>query len=964
MDSNNLKSHYNEYYYNNCCGAPYVRGGAIWNFFSTIADQIVTKIAPKTVLDVGCAKGFLVEFLRKRGIAAWGLDISDYAISEIASEIRPYCHVGSVTDSLEKNYDLIVCQEVLEHVSKEDAQQAIRNICAHTSDILFSSSPLDLTEPTHINIQPPEMWGRLFAEQGFFRDCNFDSSFITSWAVRFRKKNFGSILELAESYEKELWRIKCESLRKAEQIVNFNHAVTERDGRIADLHHAVTERESKFIALQNELRGIYSSKKWKLIIKVATPVFRVKQWWFANEFPRKFLERILIFFRGETEAGKKLAKGSLLFSVDNPGAGLLKITQGSYVVSGWAVNLETHSAANIKIVVDGKVHNPPCQQRDDVRRVFASRCELPPSTGFFLELKLPVGVHWMRIEVESIDGSWVPIRQMFLFRKPRICALLDKIFSRQSYQSWVRIERKRFKKEIPDIAQHIVVMIHKPIFTIIIDSRQGNTGLSDTMESIHEQLYPHSEVRILADVRSKCTPSLPANVKILEDMLFSGIKGDFIIFMQSGQRFSINALYEFANAINKYPDIDLVYGDEDSWGTKGNRHNPFCKPDWSPDYLETFNYIGFAACFRTAVAQNCFKIAHPYDFILRFTERTTRVLHVSKILGHNSERHDLQTESANLVSLDIEALSGRLIRTSRRGSICEDKLHKGCYNIQLNLKRSPLVSIIIPTAGKVIHEGEKRIDLIENVIRQIRDRSTYKNIEIVVVDNGDLSSAQIQLLGETACQRITYSNPVFNVPKKLNLGASIARGEMLLLLNDDIEILTPSWIERMLEQFEKPHVGVVGAKLLYPDGTIQHAGVVFNFGNADHARRGFPGNDAGYFFSTCGVRNYSAVTGACMLTPANLFREVGGYSEELAVSFNDVDYCLKVQEKGFWVVYSPSTELTHMESQSRVASLDMGELAWYHHRWATRLVSDPFYNELFLKVAPPTFVPCVNQRQL
>jgi GT2 family glycosyltransferase len=291
-------------------------------------------------------------------------------------------------------------------------------------------------------------------------------------------------------------------------------------------------------------------------------------------------------------------------------------------------------------------------------------------------------------------------------------------------------------------------------------------------------------------------------------------------------------------------------------------------------------------------------------------------------------------------------------------------LHKGCYVVQIDLKHTPLVSVVIPTAGKTVTVGERQIDLIENVIGQIRDISTYKNIEIIVVDNGDLSPAQVRMLAEAECKRITYSDPVFNVAKKLNLGASIAKGELLLLLNDDIEILTSSWIERLLEHFEKPHVGVVGAKLLYPNEQTQHVGVVQPFGNPDHVRRYAPRNDAGYYFSTCGVRNYSAVTGAVMMTPASIYREVGGYSDELAVSFNDVDFCMKVRRKGLSVVYTPNAELVHMESLSRVASLDTKELAWFHERWAAELVSDPFYNELFLAVEPPTFVPCVGKRML
>jgi GT2 family glycosyltransferase len=505
-------------------------------------------------------------------------------------------------------------------------------------------------------------------------------------------------------------------------------------------------------------------------------------------------------------------------------------------------------------------------------------------------------------------------------------------------------------------------MVQKPTFTVVVDGRHGGSGLEVTIESIRKQLYPFWDVRVLLDAAAA---SLPDDVKTLEDTSLSDIPGDFIVFLQGGQRLASNALYEFAAAIDRRPDIDLIYGDEDSVGASGRRRDPFHKPGWSPDYLETFNYIGFPACFRALVARGCFDDGHVYDFVLRFTERTMRALHVPKILGHGVENPGVEEATvAGAVALDIKALSGRLSRTGRRGSVYEHELHKGCYGARLELKRSPLVSVVIPTAGRTVRVGERGIDLIENVIGQIRDRSTYKNTEIVVVDNGDLSPGQLRVLAEAGCRRITYSDPIFNISKKLNLGVSIANGELVLLLNDDIEILTPAWIERLLEHFEKPHVGVVGAKLLYPSGEIQHVGVVHNFGNPDHVRRRFSRSEAGYFFSTCGVRNYSAVTGACMMTPARIYREVGGYSDEVAVNFGDVDFCMKVRRKGLSVVYTPSAELIHMESVSRGASFDMRELAWYHQRWAAELVSDPFYNEGFLTVEPPTFVPCVNQRVL
>jgi GT2 family glycosyltransferase len=683
---------------------------------------------------------------------------------------------------------------------------------------------------------------------------------------------------------------------------------------------------------------------------------RNSHFWEAVSSP-SFSERYKAFQKGETEVSKKLAQGYLRFHLDTPDIGLVNIVKDSCVVSGWAVDLERHLAVKVRIVVGQTTHGTTSRQREDVQREFTHLCELPLSTGFTCALKLPLGVHRMRIEVEGIDGSWIPVRSTVLIRVPgrtRVQSRKPKL----SYKEWASLDLQQLNMDIPNINHEIVEMVLKPTFTVIVDTRQGQSGLQDTIQSIRTQLYPCRELRVISDAAS---PQLPDDVTLLKDMSLAGIRGKFVIFLQSGQLLARNALFEFSLAINRQPDVDLIYGDHDSITAGEGRSDPFHKPGWSPDYLETFNYIGFTACFRTSVARGRFDNTHLYDLALRFTERTTRILHIAKILGHNSKSYWFaNTESAKTVAHNIAALSDRLARTGRRGFVSENELHKGCYDIRIELERTPLVSIVIPTAGKTVTVEDRRIDLIVNVIRQIRNISTYKNVEIIVVDNGDLSPAQLSFLSDAQCKLITYTNPVFNIAKKLNLGASLANGEFLLLMNDDIEILTPTWIERLLEHFEKPHVGVVGAKLVYPNKEIQHAGVVQPFGNPDHVRRSFARDDPGYFYSTCGVRNFSAITGAVMMSKTSIYREVGGYTDELAVCFNDVDFCMKVGRKGLSVVYTPRAELIHMESLSRIVELDMEELAWFHKRWSTELVSDQFYNDRFLTVEPPTFIPCVN----
>ena len=272
------------------------------------------------------------------------------------------------------------------------------------------------------------------------------------------------------------------------------------------------------------------------------------------------------------------------------------------------------------------------------------------------------------------------------------------------------------------------------------------------------------------------------------------------------------------------------------------------------------------------------------------------------------------------------------------------------------------MSIVIPTAGKVVSLRGKPTDLLFHCIDTIVSLSTYDNLEFIVVDNGDLGEERAALLDRRGYVRLSYSEHEFNIAKKLNLGVEAARGELLLLLNDDVEPLVPNWIERLVEHFEKPHVGVVGSKLLYPDLTTQHVGVVLNAGVPDHVRRFKPSDDHGYFYSTLAVRNYVAVTGACMMTRATTYHHVGGYSESLSVNYNDADYCLKVVETGKTVVYAPRSELIHFESQSREARVAPAESEYFAERWAAYGVTDPFYNERNLTVASPTFEVANNPR--
>ncbi len=233
MAERTKESPYDAYYFAHSCGRPYERTDEWLSFFGTIADRIVADIAPESVLDAGCAKGFLVEALRDRGVEAYGVDVSEPALEQVRDDIQPYCWLGSVTDPFSRRYDLIVCIEVLEHLTPLDGNRALDNICSHTSDVLFASTPDDYAEATHLNVQPPELWAEAFAGRTFFREFDFDGSYITPWAARYSQKKM-SLAGAVAAYERRLWHTTRENQQIRAKLLEQRDLLSQQESRLAD----------------------------------------------------------------------------------------------------------------------------------------------------------------------------------------------------------------------------------------------------------------------------------------------------------------------------------------------------------------------------------------------------------------------------------------------------------------------------------------------------------------------------------------------------------------------------------------------------------------------------------------------------------------------------------------------------------------------------------------------------------
>lgn len=609
------------------------------------------------------------------------------------------------------------------------------------------------------------------------------------------------------------------------------------------------------------------------------------------------------------------------------------LTRGPVAVGGWALDL----AAGRPLAVRGRLGRRAMAshqvERADVRAAFAASAELPLRCGLALEGAARPGASLLRIEAERRPGEWREVYRCLVLCLDSDLGRFDR-GGLWRYRDWRRREAEVAAADREGQSGYAAMVGGRPSVSAIILGRGGEAAA--TAASLSAQSYPACEVVLTPGDR----PDLAAALRLA--------RGDYVLPLAAGDRLTPDALYTLAAACRADPGLDLCYADEEG-GADGEEPSPVFKPAWSPDTLESFHYLGVPALYRREAASGI-AAADLFDLALRFTEGPCRVAHVGRVLCRRSA---LPT-SAGDVAAGAEALRGRLARTGRSGTVAPVAPGLRCFRADIRLPEpGPLVSVVIPTAGRELSVGGRRLDLVLDCVRGIRERSTYRAVEIVVVNNPDMPPGKLDALAALGCRTVLYEAPAFNVAAKLNLGAAAATGGMLLLLNDDVEIISPDWIERLLAQALKPHVGAVGAKLLYPDGTVQHAGVVALHGNPNHVRRGYPDGDRGYCFSAAAARNYGAVTGAVMMTRADVFRSVGGYSEEFPVHFNDVDYCFKVRRLGLHVVFEPAARLFHFESASRKPSIHPEELQLFRSRWPQELIDDPFYPNGAFATAPP-----------
>jgi len=518
---------------------------------------------------------------------------------------------------------------------------------------------------------------------------------------------------------------------------------------------------------------------------------------------------------------------------------------------------------------------------------------------------------------------------------------------------------------------------YKPLISVVVPVHDvAEVWLREAVESVRRQIYPHWELCLADDAST--FPHIPQVlreyaeldprirfVRLEANQHISGASnaalalasGEYVALLDHDDALPSDALYEVVALLNEHPEADMIYTDEAHLHPSGKLTNPHFKPDWAPDQFLSQMYTCHLGVYRRSLVEKIggfrkgYEGSQDYDLVLRLLDHDPKIFHIPKVLYHwrmistsvacNPFAKDYPEQAA------LKALQDYLDRNRMDAKVEKGRFYTS-YRVRYTIKEPLPVAIVMPTRNQVKY--------LRTAIDSIRQKTDYPYYRLYVVDNGSDEPETLRYLDELDRNdwASVLPHPVpFNFSAINNYAVTRVKEPVILFLNNDVEVLHPHWLEAMVEHIQRPEVGVVGGKLYYPDGSIQHAGVILGIGGvAGHSHKGLPGSFLGYFGRAEIVQNVSAVTGACLMTRREVFEAVGGLDEEnLAIAFNDVDFCLKVREKGWRIIYTPYAELIHHESKSRgyedteekIRRFGR-EIAFCQGKWDGILERDPFYN--------------------
>ncbi|MDF5709102.1 MAG: glycosyltransferase [Nostoc sp. S4] len=547
-----------------------------------------------------------------------------------------------------------------------------------------------------------------------------------------------------------------------------------------------------------------------------------------------------------------------------------------------------------------------------------------------------------------------------------------------NYQKWLN-QNYPNRAALEKMIKTAKLLAYKPTISLIMPVFNTPARfLQEAIESVLNQVYPYWELCIADDYSTdnyireilKDYSSKDSRIKVVfrtenghisrcSNSAIEIATGEFIALLDHDDLLTPDALYEIALLLNKHPEADMIYSDEDKIDENCKLRDPFFKPDWCPDSFLSRMYTCHLGTYRRELvnAIGGFRIGYEgsqdYDLVLRLTEKTKKIFHIPKILYHwrihPQSAASKPDQKPYAVKAAEKALVDALARRGEHGQVTQTPNLVGHYIIRYTINDYKLVSIIIPTRdlGNVL----------DKCLTSIFEKTTYPNYEVILIDNGSQEENTANIISkwqqkESSRFRCYQLDIPFNYSKINNYAVNQAKGDYLLFLNNDIEVITTDWINAMVEQAQRPSIGAVGALLLYPDNTVQHAGVLMGIGGvANHSHKHYSVNSPGYFGQILTVNNYLVVTAACLMCRREVFKAVSGFEEQLEVAFNDVDLCLKIVEQGYKNIYLPHVMLYHYESKSRGSddtptklARFLKEIEYMEKKWKNFIEYDPCYS--------------------
>ena len=580
-----------------------------------------------------------------------------------------------------------------------------------------------------------------------------------------------------------------------------------------------------------------------------------------------------------------------------------------------------------------------------------------------------------RAKIESTNA-----KDLLLFRYNKT---FKKFIPLASYTEWIA------KYETPEFLDLATIknvqqkFRYQPTISVVMPTyNTAEILLQRAIESVLEQSYPNWELCIADDASSEPHVRLLLEKYVRHDLriklkfreknghisaasnsALNLATGEYVAFLDHDDELAVHALHFVVEALNQHPEAQIIYSDEDKIDEDGNRSGPHFKSDWNPDMSLSQNYICHLSVYHGDLLRRIggFRMgvegSQDYDLLLRCLPyvKPCEIVHIPKVLYHwrmlEGSTALASEEKSYTLDAGIKSLQDFFHSQGQDDVQVEAGLGPNTYRVRYPMPQpEPLVSLLIPTRDMLM--------VLEPCLRSILDKTTFQNYEIIILDNESVEPATLEYLeriqGEDARVRVLPYHHPFNYSAINNYGVQHAKGDVVGLINNDIEVISPGWLTEMVSHAIRPEIGCVGAKLYYKDETIQHAGVILGLrGVAGHSHKCYLREESGYFQRLKILQNLSAVTAACLVVRKSIYQQVGGLEEEgLTVAFNDVDFCLKVREAGYRNLWTPYAELYHHESKSRgeedtpekVARFNE-ETEFIKNKWGQKLRHDPYYNQ-------------------